>query len=124
MKVTYLVVVAPFPTGLVVNPQAEFCLVKKMGLELEPIASYVPGQSKGALEEMRRRFEECARTMNDESVPKMAQLYTLSSMRLALGDLPRDKTVSRDTSFRADFGRMDIGEREGSHGLGGVDGLW
>ena len=124
MKTTYLVVTAPFPAGLIVNHQAEFCLVKQVGLESEVVVAYVPGQSQGTAEEMKPRFMDCAVTMNDETVPAPARHYTLSSLRLALGDLPRENAAPEDRSFRADFGRMDIGERRGSHGRGGVEGLW
>ena len=124
MKTTYQVMTAPYPSGLVVTSQAEFCLVQQKGLEIEVKAAYIPGKSNGVLDEMRRRFQECADTMNDESVPKMARQYSLSSLRLALGDLPRAVPKLRDTPFGADFGRMDIGVREGSHGRGDIDAVW
>lgn len=64
MNATYSVVTAPFPSGLVVNPLAEFCLVERTGLQMEAVAQFVPGRCSVDRQTARRRFAEWACLFN------------------------------------------------------------
>ena len=76
-----------------------------------------------------KELQELADKLNNLTAEKPAVLLATLAKERAIqecvaGMLPK-RAVKPPSSFRADFGRRDIGERQGSHGNGGdVDPLW
>lgn len=94
----------------------------------------VPPRYKGGWRtRMRNQYakelQELADRLNNSTAEERAVLLTTLAKERAIQEcvagMLQKKVVRSTKSFGADFGRMDIGEREGSHGNGGdVDPLW
>lgn len=92
----------------------------------------VPPRYKGGWHtRMRNQYAkelgELAHKLNNlPDMDKAVLLATLAKERAiqeCVAGMLQKKVVRRAKSFGADFGRMDVSERRGSHGTG-VDGYW
>jgi len=143
METKYAVFFGPhFPPAVRVGSAADACLVAQVGCTMEVLLAFtVPHRPQPYPEKVlflkkkegRDELEGYAKTLNSKKVSaknKEALLKELKDKRLVQLNvaeaLERAKRAARKpAAFRADFGNLLAGEREGSFSRRGtVDGLW